>query len=434
MADHDENEDEDFVDSDFDVETFTKGISNDAPSPAPGNEPAQREEPSAPPEKTVEDASKTPAPPAEKTAQSDEGQRPAPAPAAPVDGVPAAEKPAEAPVFGFTADRKQYTFDGSRVTDEGILIPRKYEPQLRDLLAEGVTHRGSFRETLQAVREDADTRVALLEERVARAESTAKEWSTFAEHFGQLREQGPDAIAEWLDAWDKNMPELAAKAKEAGVSALEQFYREKTGRNADGTPYVPEGGRAAAQAEPEEPAVQFTDEQVRAELDLVLSEIPSRAPQFAGLTPALQKEVAEEIMDMGLQDRVFALAVRSGQQRVDGWGDQIFDVPFASPERPVILTNGKWLTSYLQRKVKAATGSAQQVAAASEAEKANARRGVAPTTTPPNPGRNADPARDKATGKFTGKRTFKNRAEFNAYVDTLTPEQLLAMHEEAQAG
>lgn len=130
-------------------------------------------------------------------------------------GQPAAEPAVEAPVleFGFRADSKPVTIPGSKVTDDGVFIPKEYISEVQRLLSHGVVYQGSFRTRL----EQAAQKVADTEARVNREVEESKHFLTF---FADLLERGPVAVQDWLDDFERNKPQLIADAKIAYAEAL----------------------------------------------------------------------------------------------------------------------------------------------------------------------------------------------------------------------
>ena len=124
------------------------------------------------------------------------------------------EEPSGEPVqtqktpFQFRADQQAFQFPGSEVDDEWIRIPRTHEADLRTLLAEGVAHRGSHRKQLTVASQQRQA----AEKRAILAESEAVKARAFLTHLTDLQKKGPEAVAEWLDELDRNMPALEAKA------------------------------------------------------------------------------------------------------------------------------------------------------------------------------------------------------------------------------
>lgn len=141
-------------------------------------------------------------------------------PAQAVAGAPAAQPAAEpavaAPVLelSFRADGKSVPIPGSRLTDEGAFIPKEYIGEVQKLLSHGLVYQGSFRQRLEA----ANAKVAEVESRVNREVEESKAFLTF---FANLLEQGPVAVQDWLDDFERNKPQLIADTRIAYAEALE---------------------------------------------------------------------------------------------------------------------------------------------------------------------------------------------------------------------
>jgi hypothetical protein len=182
--------------------------------PAPGSAPAA---PAVPP------AAQPPAPP---PAQPSAPPAPPPpsTPAATAPGAPAAAIPPAAPAastpsaWEFSADGQTVEVDGSIVHPDGsITVPKAQVEHLNALLAEGVHHRGTWRDEI-ATR---DARIAELEAQVGNTANDPDilKARAYNQQILAIMAKGPEAVAAWLDDYERRFPEFQAKAQQAVLEA-----------------------------------------------------------------------------------------------------------------------------------------------------------------------------------------------------------------------
>lgn len=185
-----------------------------APAPvpaAPGVPPAQ---PAAP----------TAAQPPIAAAPSSEAVPPGSPLGTPPAAPPAA--PAAPSVWEFQGDGRTLFVEGSTKNVDGSLaIPADQVPHLESLLAEGAAHRGSWR----GEKEQYEGRIAQLEDQVANKANDPEivRARAYNEQLLALIAKGPDAVAEWLDNYERNFPVFQARAQEA---VLRQQLSERDAR------------------------------------------------------------------------------------------------------------------------------------------------------------------------------------------------------------
>jgi hypothetical protein len=185
------------------------------PGAAPAS-PAASEPTGAPPTPAA-------APPTPPPAPEPSGQPGAPSSGQPP--VPGTPPPPPATDWSFRADREQHTIPGARVAPDGSLtIPANQVATIRQLLAEGIAHRGSWQEE----RGQYEARIAELEQAVEQHPDVLRA-RAFNERLLALMAQGPEAMAAWLDQFEANRPALLAQAEQAVLQQrLEAAERERT--------------------------------------------------------------------------------------------------------------------------------------------------------------------------------------------------------------
>lgn len=135
-------------------------------------------------------------------------------PAPTASGDPAAE-PAGEP-FTFKADGKQFEIPGAMRYPEGVYIPTEAVARLQEHLADRKSLNGRIRQLEQQVQTgDPERHPEVLK---ARALMT---------QLGTLMDQGPEAMAEWLDNLQQNRPILEAKAEAAALKRQLEFHTER---------------------------------------------------------------------------------------------------------------------------------------------------------------------------------------------------------------
>lgn len=325
--------------------------------------------------------------------QPPEGAPAAGAPAIPgtkPEGVAAAALPAEPPItaptleFSFRADGKPITVPGSKVTDEGVFIPREHMAEIQRYLSHGVVYQGSFRQRL----EEANAKVAAAENRVTKEVEESKHFLTF---FADLLEKGPDAIQQWLDDFTANRRDLEADAKIAYAEALTN-RKEK--------PVLPE--KVAGFDEPEDDFLAGIDrDEMMTQLSNVLATNLKEViveNTVRGMTDAdvnrLHKAIASDPEEM---ERYFAVATE--------------DIPDMKVKKGDVLVRQAALLKRVQYEAAVVSEARKAVSDASAADAANKKRagGGAPPPTAAVAGAGA-----------AGKKAVpipKTREELDAFMD-----------------
>src|SRR5882724_11745988 len=155
--------------------------------PAPEGQPPAEQPTGAPPAEPAQ----PPAPPGEQAALS--------------PGSPGAAV-STYPTFDFRVAGESLSFPGSIRGSDGAFFPNDVLPELARVLSQGVYHEHAWQREL-AERE----RVAA--EKVAAAEAKGAMGEAVLAAFSRLREQGPEAMAKWLDDLDRQWPLLLEKAQ-----------------------------------------------------------------------------------------------------------------------------------------------------------------------------------------------------------------------------
>lgn len=124
--------------------------------------------------------------------------------AAPIDGPPATEAPTSVQEpefiaesirktrepFRFRAERSEHVLqDAEYYPGKGLFIPDSRVPEVKQLFAEGVTHRQSWRQTLESVRQESTGRVQEAEARANALNTAAVKLLDAIEQSGQFDER-----------------------------------------------------------------------------------------------------------------------------------------------------------------------------------------------------------------------------------------------------
>ena len=176
-----------------------------AASEGPPSEPPAPQGPEGEPAAQPRDESGRFAPKPGETPSAPPGEPAAPSAEAP---------PAQPSEFTYRADGADYVVEGSRVYPDGsVWLPAPVIEDLKAIVAEGIAHRGSWREReaeyqrqVEAVQQDAVQQIAAARQESERAKVTL-------DALDQLRRQGPEKVAEWLDNLDRNWDLLMARAE-----------------------------------------------------------------------------------------------------------------------------------------------------------------------------------------------------------------------------
>jgi hypothetical protein len=301
----------------------------------------------------------TPAPAA--TAAGSEGE--APAITAATSAAPI-EEPAE-PVR-FRAGGKVHEIAGSRVTSEGIFIPREQQERTLQLLNRG-TH---YEETWpQQLRE--------LNERVQRAESTRSEkearFTGYLSHLEGLIDQAEagdeEPLMTFIEDFRRNLPRWRA---EAALAAAKVAQGGGVFGDAGG---APGGNQGHAQA---------TDEGDTDDVGRLLNDLGVTEEEFERKGQATLKRAMEQAREvpqyMGVSDEARDAAYALIEQ-ANLWGQYIGvatrDDPANGVTRGQFLVNTAALGSLMMAQQAQLAGLTRRMTAADKAAAANAQRGVA---------------------------------------------------------
>lgn len=135
-------------------------------------------------------------------------------PAPDASGDPAAE-PAGEP-FTFKADGKQFEIPGAMRYPEGVYIPTEAVARLQEHLADRKSLNGRIRQLEQQVQtSDPERHPDVLKARAVMSRLNA------------LMDQGPEAVAEWLDKLEQNRPILERDAEIAALKKEREFHTER---------------------------------------------------------------------------------------------------------------------------------------------------------------------------------------------------------------
>lgn len=296
---------------------FVEDILDDDGSPSPE---APAAEPAAPAETAAQPSEPVQAQPTDrdqkgrfaKKAKAIDG------PGAPTSSVPSPEIPAPVPpVAGeatppsepaapepqpwtFNADKQPYHLEGAVRGDfgngvKGLYIPDQHVDLIQQLIAEGVHHRGTWR----------DERASLQEQLEKPSKETLTKWReadpdvirarSFNTALLGLLDQGPEAAAAWLDDFLANKQALIAKAENDVLQAELAEHRA--------TASAIEEDRDAAALQPK----------VESSLQQVVRELAGRE-QFKGVNAAaLYQRIIEEHLDKVVYEKSAAEGLAQGE-------------------------------------------------------------------------------------------------------------------------
>lgn len=201
--------------------------------PAPGPDatapatPAAQPTPPAPAQPAIPSTPTPPSTPPAASAASPVAPPPSAAPAA-----PAAPEP-----WTFKADGGDVFIEGSAVNPDGsITIPQSSLENLSTILAEGVAHRGSFRQEI----ESRDSRIAQLEQQVGAVDQSPEilRARAYNQQLLAIMAKGPEAVAQWLDDYEKNFPVFQAKAELAIAQAESARYQAQVATHQEQASYT----------------------------------------------------------------------------------------------------------------------------------------------------------------------------------------------------
>lgn len=154
-------------------------------------------------------------------AEQDAASAASAAPAVPAPAV-APEAPAPAP-YAFRADGKDWSIDGATVAPDGsLVVPKARLADLQGLLAEGIAHRGSWRQR----EKDFQQQVA-----DAKAQNTFEVdrgnrlWNLVVEKL----QQSPEQVAEWLDGLQEQLPGILQQVQQQALDTEREALRASHG-------------------------------------------------------------------------------------------------------------------------------------------------------------------------------------------------------------
>ena len=229
------------MDAAFD-EAFDKASApTGAPSPEPATPAPETAETPTPGKSRNERGQFAKAEPTEALPQE---ATPEPSETPPAEAVP--ETPPDAvveathPEFTYRSAGREFNIPGSAVGEDGAFIPTPALPAITRLLAEG-----------QHAREASRDYAAKLSEARAEGQKELLYARSLLASLNQLRQQGPDAIANWFDELDRNWPLMEANAKlslmekerEAEKAQLSEAQRDR-----EAEALVPQLGRVLTDA------------------------------------------------------------------------------------------------------------------------------------------------------------------------------------------
>lgn len=325
-----------------------------------------------------------------------------PAKPAAIPGKPAAEDGAaareeQAVPFSFTADQKKHEIPGSRVTPEGVFIPRDQIPFVQRKLSRGTIYESSFRQTIS----DKDTEIHALKQQLETDEDKVKA-KAFLTHFAKLLDEGPEAIEAWLADFEKNRGKLEAEAILAQAKAITESRGKKP--TTTQLPGLEEGAGAA-----EEDLLAGVDQdELQDTLSTLLEENLAKITTEAGLTTLTAADLSrlhKKLSDPESLGRFFVYATE--------------DIPELKAKQGDILVKAKALRKELEDYADL-IGQGRGVKSQAEvAREANARRGGGA-----GGGRNAPPPTSSTSGGSAAKaavpklpKTREQKAEWDKLSD-----------------
>jgi hypothetical protein len=306
-----------------------------------------------------------------KPASPAPSQEGAPPQAAAGSPAPGAGSPAQPSPFSYRSSGEDYVVEGSQVLPDGrILFPAEAAAELGQLLSEGQYFRGSWREQQQQ-----------MEQRVAQAEHAAdareaqlvqreRLANAMMEGLANLRKQGPEGVAKWLDDMENNWEKLELKAK---LQLAEQARQQYEGQ--------------VSEHQVEQEAVAMVP-QLEGALEQQLGAFAAD-PEYAGVDREL---VLERVL--GRLDEIFFEA----DERIA----RQYGVPVGTPMRNFEPVRQEF--EYQARILHAAGDAARRNAAA-----------AAPSAAPPTVG---GPGALPAPDQQPGKPRFKSREEMDHYFES----------------
>lgn len=173
--------------------------------------------------------------PVETPAQDNTAPETPEAPATPPAAAPKGEP------LVITASRKQYTIEGVEQRPDGLLIPATAMERVTQMMRRALD---AETEVLPRMNR-AERRVRELEAQVAQKSPREVESETLLTELDRLLDQGPEAVAAFLEDYDRQRPILRAKAMEA--AATHRIQQIERAAQPDPEEYIADAERDAVQ-------------------------------------------------------------------------------------------------------------------------------------------------------------------------------------------
>lgn len=294
--------------------------------------------------------------------------------------------------FSYRADNRVHTIPGSKITADGVFIPREHMAELQRRQSRGATYEGSFRQRLEAAaREVADVRSEVV---VEKEQATA--FLAFFADMMDRQERGEPAIETWLDDFSRNRVKLEADATLAAAKALRERRPVEPSR-VDGF---------------DEDPGQMPDMSAQEREDMtngLTSELGSRLQRLVqteglrGLTASELTSIQNAMMDPDEMDRYFKVALD--------------DIPEHGIQRGQIVAMDGAIAKTLKYQAGLILGARRQSQELKAAEDANRKRNGVGNAIPPTVATGVDgaPKPQKGVPKF------KTREEMQAWYDAEDP-------------
>lgn len=307
---------------------------------------------------TASEAAPPPAQPGEQ-AGTPAGQASGAAAAA-TGATPGQPEGADPEPLRFRSGGTAYEIKGSRVTDEGVFIPKERLHEVQHLLSRGRHHDTTW----QAEKQTLESRVQAAERYRSEAEIQFTEYlKAFREMAEEAERTGDTAkVEEWFDNYRRELPRLDARAERAVLEYQRQIASQPAAdaRRAD--------AGAAAEDDLGVPPEEI-EREVRATVPKAFATIRDQ-PEFMDLSDEAV-EAAERLLATGLLPRYFAVATRDDDAR--------------GIQRGAILSDLQGLAALAREQENIIRRQRQVRSTADAAADRNQRRGVAAGAAPAKP-------------------------------------------------
>lgn len=247
-------------------------------------------------------------------AEQDAASAGQPAPAVPAPAV-APEAPAPAP-YAFRADGKDWSIDGATVSPDGsLVVPKARLADLQGLLAEGIAHRGSWRQREKDFQQqvaDAKAQNAFEVDRGTRL------WNLVVEQL----QKSPDQVAEWLDGLQAELPRILNEVQQQALETEKEALRASHG-----------------DIEVERQAQQLLP-QLTGTLQHYTEQIAQRYPgvdprkvyeKFYGRLDSVFAEATEDMPDIGVKQGAYYIRLDQLEQEFQ-WAKNLLDAAKAASD------------------------------------------------------------------------------------------------------